>query len=170
MTYNLHPIFVHFPIAFLLLYSVVKILPFRRWFPGTSWNHIYKILLIPGVIGAYLSMATGETAAHLTRPDRDLVGLHEFFAGATTNIYLILLIGEFFPVILRVLRNIKHIPRVVVRIVYQLGRIINHPTVMIGLALVGAIALFLTGVFGGILTHGTSADPLAPFILNIFGL
>lgn len=57
---NLHPIFVHFPIAFLTLYSIVVILPFEKYFSKFDWSLVRKVVLIAGVLGAFASIATGE--------------------------------------------------------------------------------------------------------------
>ena len=170
MTYNLHPIFVHFPIAFLLLYSIIKLLPFERWFPKTSWKQTYKILLVFGVIGSYVAMSTGEVAEDLLQPDKDLVGMHELFAGITTNLYLLLLIGELFPNIQKLIAKIKIVPSIITKIIAWIEKIITHTFIVKLLALAGAIMLFLTGLLGGVLTHGVTADPIAPFVLRVLGL
>ena len=94
MTYNIHPLFVHFPIAFLLLYSLIRILPFERLIPSLSWRHIQQVLLLAGILGAFLSNTTGEIAEHLVRPEEALVEMHAFFALASTWIYGLLLGGE----------------------------------------------------------------------------
>ncbi|MCR4311379.1 MAG: hypothetical protein NUV54_02320 [Candidatus Taylorbacteria bacterium] len=51
MTYNLHPIVVRFPIALLVLYSIIKVLPLFKWFPSVSWKHIELALPVFGVLG-----------------------------------------------------------------------------------------------------------------------
>ncbi len=56
---------VHFPVALLLFYSIIKILPWSKWFPNVSWKHIERALLLAGVLGAFVSLSTGEVAEHL---------------------------------------------------------------------------------------------------------
>src|SRR5574343_1787155 len=94
MTYNIHPIFVHVPIAFLVIYSIIKVLPLQRWFPSVAWKHIERALLFFGVLGAFVALSTGEVAEHLSRPNRDLVETHSLFAATATWMYVLLLIGE----------------------------------------------------------------------------
>ena len=65
MTYNIHPIFVHFPIALLFIYSIIKIIPFKKWFPKVTWDYLGFILLIIGVLGAFVASSTGEIADEL---------------------------------------------------------------------------------------------------------
>ncbi|MCX6747864.1 MAG: hypothetical protein NTW98_02895 [Candidatus Nomurabacteria bacterium] len=94
MIYNIHPLFVHFPIALLLVYSLIKILPLAKYFPNVAWKHIERALLVFGVLGAFASMTTGETAEHLTNPNEKLVETHAFFASFSTWVYGLLLAGE----------------------------------------------------------------------------
>ena len=97
--YNIHPLLVHFPIALLFLYSVIKILPFKRWFPKIAWRDIERVLLLVGVLGAFAALATGDTAEHLVHPNRQLVDAHSTFGAVATWIYGALLVGEFAAVI-----------------------------------------------------------------------
>jgi hypothetical protein len=46
MNYNIHPLLVHFPVAFLAIYSLIKIIPVSKWFPHISWKHIEITLFI----------------------------------------------------------------------------------------------------------------------------
>ena len=79
MQYNIHPIIVHFPIAMLFLYSIIKVLPFKKWFPNVSWKHIEIVLLLVGVVSAFTASSTGEIAEELVRPNEDVLGAHQFF-------------------------------------------------------------------------------------------
>lgn len=85
---------MHFPIAFLVAYSVIKIFPLDRFFPSVSWRQIERVLLVLGLAGASLSLVTGETAEHLTKASHKIVESHSFFAGLATFLYGVLLFGE----------------------------------------------------------------------------
>jgi uncharacterized membrane protein len=168
MQYNIHPIFVHFPIALLFIYSIIKILPLRKWWPTFAWKDIERILLVCGVAGAFVALATGELAEHLAHPNRQIVEYHSLFADITTWLYGSLLLGEIaafvhekitfvkFPFLLSVLIFIKDI--------------FTNKILSILLALLGIISLTVTGLLGGIMVYGTSADPLATLILRILGI
>src|SRR5665213_2786655 len=106
MAYNIHPILVHFPIALLFVYSIVKILPFEKWFPTVAWKHIERVLLLVGVLGAFAAYTTGETATHLFHPNRQLVHAHANFAGTATFLYCVLLGGEILAVFREKYQNI----------------------------------------------------------------
>ena len=169
MTYNIHPLFVHFPIAFLLLYSLIRILPFERLVPSLSWRHIQQILLLAGVLGAFLSNTTGELAEHLVRPEEALVEMHAFFALASTWIYGLLLGGEILFILNPYLSK-KFPLGSIATLLLKVENLLTNRTLTLVLAIVGVVAISLTGLLGGVMVYGTSADPLAPFILKILGL
>ena len=169
MTYNIHPLLVHFPIAFLLLYSLLRILPFDRWFPKVSWRQIRLTVLLAGVLGAMASNATGEIAEHIARPDPRIVELHAFFASASTWLYGLPLIGEVLFVLNQYLAG-KFISGVVYTFLGVIERILTNNTLVWILAILGVIAISLTGLLGGVMVYGVSADPLAPFVLKLLGL
>lgn len=169
MIYNIHPLFVHFPIALLLVYSLIKILPLAKYFPNVAWKHIERALLVFGVLGAFASMTTGETAEHLTNPNEKLVETHAFFASFSTWVYGLLLAGEILSYL-----NVSFIPRlqtsIITKLTFNLERLLTHPILSKVLAFVGFIAISVTGMLGGIMVYGVTADPLAPMVMQILGL
>lgn len=169
MQYNIHPILVHFPIAFFLLYSLLRILPFQRWLPKVSWQHIRLVVLVAGVLGAMAASATGELAEELVRPDHRLVETHAFFASASTWIYVLLLVGEILFVINPYLA-VRFFSNPILKIFTFFERILTNKFIAILLAVLGVLAITLTGLLGGAMVYGTSADPLAPFVLKMLGL
>ncbi|MDQ5929249.1 MAG: hypothetical protein QG594_1027 [Bacteroidota bacterium] len=169
MTYNIHPLFVHFPIAFLVVYSVIKFLPVEKWITSISWRPIQRLLLVVGVLGAFVSNTTGEMAEHLVKADHDLVEMHAFFAGASTWIYGILLMGEILFLLNRYFVT-KNIQTPINKILISIEKIINQNILSKTLALFGLIAISITGLLGGVIVYGVSADPIAPFVLRLLGL
>ncbi len=170
MTYNLHPIIVHFPIALLFFYSFIKILPVQRWFQKTSWKSIERFLLLIGTLGIFIAKASGETAEHITQPNHELVHMHEFFANTVTVFYVALVIIEFLPTVNFFLKKKKLIPVTVIQKLDSISLKIKNKWLVIILSILGLLALFITGLLGGVMTHGPTADPIAPFVLNILGL
>jgi uncharacterized membrane protein len=169
MSYNIHPLLVHFPIALLLVYSVIKIIPLRKWFPNVSWKHIERALLVFGILGAGAALLTGETAEYLTRPNHDLVETHSLFAATATWLYGILLAGELITFINPWIATKLKSPALLKTFSF-LGELLRHPILSTTLAVLGLIMISLTGLLGGVMVYGTSADPVAPFVLKILGL
>ncbi len=169
MNYNIHPLIVHFPIAFLLLYSLLTIVPFHRWLPTVAWREVRLVVLIAGVLGALVASSTGELAEHIARPDERIVEMHAFFASVSTWVYGLLLAGEVLALIYSRIRTILAVPfvRTVVSI---MKNVLTHRAVVVVLAIVGVIAISLTGLLGGVMVYGTTADPLAPLVLRLLGL
>ncbi len=169
MTYNFHPVFVHFPIALLLLYSFIKVVPFKKWFPSISWRQIEQVLLTAGIFGAFAALATGETAEHLVKPNHDLVEMHSLFASMSTFTYGTLFLGELLSIL-----NISFIPKLKIGIITsisaKLEKIFTNNTFSKVLAVYGFLAISVTGILGGVMVYGLSADPLAPILLNLLGI
>jgi uncharacterized membrane protein len=168
MNYNIHPLIVHFPIALLVVYSVIKILPVRKWLPRVAWGQIEMLLLVCGVLGAMAASATGETAEHLARPDRNLVETHVFFAALSTWMYGLLLATPIARALID--RVAQRIPSGITKLVQSIVSILEKPFIVGVLVVVGLIAITLTGVLGGVMVYGTTADPIAPIVLRILGL
>ena len=173
MTINIHPIIVHFPIAFLFLYSLIILLPVQKWFKNISWKTSEQLLLMTGTLGIFVAKASGSLAQQITQPNRQLSEMHELFANATTWFYLILLIIEFSPMIISYIRKKKNLSQKIkplIKLLQRVYKLLNKNWIINTSALLGVISLFLTGLLGGVMVYGISADPLAPFVLRILGL
>ncbi len=164
MQYNIHPILVHFPIALLFIYSVIKIIPFKKIMPAVNWKDAEKVLLFFGVISAFVARATGELAEELTGPNHQLVENHEFFAGLTIFIYSVLLAG----VLAGYLATRKYMPMKGLFLWIEKTFADSWFTKL--LALAGLTTLMITGLLGGVMVYGLTADPLAPYVLNLLGI
>lgn len=169
MTYNIHPLFVHFPIALLFLYSVITVLPLRRWMPAVAWRDVGLILLLTGVLGAFAALNTGELAEHLVRPNRQLVETHSLFANIATFLYALLLVGElaaflnktfFMKARFEGARNLSAVAE----------RVLCGPVVSRILAVLGLAAISVTGLLGGVMVYGTTTDPFAAILLKFLGI
>jgi len=169
MNYNLHPIFVHFPIAFFLLYSLLRLLPWPKKLPAVDWQIPRIIMLVVGLLGAWLANVTGEVASHLVQPNRSLVHMHESFAGASVNIYAILLILELLIFIKPEWLEFRYLQPVKPYILW-LKKILARPWLLMLLAIAGAVTIAITGLLGGVMVYGLAADPLAAPMLNILGI
>jgi uncharacterized membrane protein len=171
MTYNIHPIFVHFPIALLFLYSLIKIFPFKKWFPKVSWKHIEILLLVVGVLGAFTADYTGGIAKHLLKPapNRQLLEIHSLFAEISSVIYSAILLGEmlyfFTPWINTKLKSVQ-----INSLLLFIQDILTSPLVSNVLAILGLVAISITGLLGGAIVYGISADPFAVIVLHLFGI
>lgn len=169
MTYNIHPLFVHFPIALLVVYSFIKILPLGKLFPRFAWRQIGQIVLLVGVLGAFVASSTGEVAEHLVRPDHDLVEMHALFASLSTWVYGLILLGELIYIkhnyILVKIKNLK-----IKELLFKIEMLLTHKLASAVLAILGLVFITITGVLGGVMVYGLTADPIAPVVLKLLNL
>ena len=170
MTYNIHPILVHFPIAFLFIYSIVKILPFKKWFSKIAWRDIERVLLVIGILGAFASLATGDIAEHINRSNHQLVEIHSTFALIATWLYGALLFGEVISVINIYMIRLDKKYNPLLKVTFFLEKILCDKSFSKIIALLGFISIIMTGLLGGVLVYGTTADPLALGALKLFGI
>ena len=169
MTYNIHPLFVHFPIALLFIYSIIKIIPFHIVLPNVSWKHIERVLLLAGVLGAFVSSSTGEIAEHLVESNRQIIEMHKLFAAASTWFYGLLLLGEALYLLNPIISLKLQIPPLN-NFLNFIQKILTNRILSIILTLLGLVAISITGLLGGVLVYGVSADPVAPVVLRLFGI
>ncbi len=169
MIYNIHPIVVHFPIALLFVYSLIKILPCQKWFPAVSWKHIERTLLVIGVLGAFVASSTGEIAEHLVRPDGQLVEMHAFFASLATWLYGLIVLGEILYFITPFIAS-KLSSAPLNTLLAYIQNILQNRIVSSILAGLGLIAISVTGLLGGVMVYGVSADPITGVVLRVLGI
>ena len=166
---NLHPLFVHFPVALLSLYAVFEIFGPLLEKRMKSIGAVRETLLYIGAIGAWLSYLTGEQAEHLVGGGA-LVELHETVATTTLVLFAILAISY---VLLRLMPFIKKIVKqkqiqVALKALDMVLNLILHPIVRVLLALVALGFLVVTGSLGGAIAHGPETDPVVSFIYHLF--
>ena len=169
MSYNIHPIIVHFPVALLFLYSIIKILPLAKWWPNVAWKDIERVLLFLGVLGALVALLTGNVARELVQPEQKLVEAHETFAYLSFFIYGALLLGEIIAIFkFKFLLTFKS--KGMKMFLAFLERIFSDKIIPKVLAVIGFISIIITGMLGGVMVYGLSADPFAPFVLKLLGI
>lgn len=169
MNYNLHPIFVHFPIALLLLYSVLRIFPWPSKWQVVNWQIPRIILLGAGLLGAWMSNLTGDIASKLTKHDRGILQMHETFASMSVNVYVILLIIEIIIFIPKKYLDQEYFASIKIWFL-RLQNFLAHRIIFQILALIGIVFISITGLLGGVMVHGVNADPLAVPVLQLLGL
>ena len=170
MPYNIHPILVHFPIAMLFAYSAIKLLPLKRWVPLVGWRDIEIGLLVIGLLGAAAALASGDTAESLAHANRMLVESHSTFAGIATAIYGALLAGEVAAIILAQGYAYSARWQWVRSVLAFAERVLRGRVVSSALAMLGLIAISVTGLLGGVIVYGVAADPFAPIVLRLLGI
>ncbi|MFZ3019948.1 MAG: DUF2231 domain-containing protein [Minisyncoccia bacterium] len=145
---NIHPIFVHFPVALLSIYVVLECIWSQRIKDSDSMLHTKVILLFFGVLGAYASLATGDFGEREFASMRNVIHVHESFASATTFIFSVLL-GSYL---------IKLWGNRVSQTATTLVNKVFSKSVVVMLSIAGLLVLLITGTLGGIIVYGPNAD------------
>jgi len=170
---KIHPIFVHFPIALLITYAMVEILPLKRWFSRIHWDSVKTFLVFFGTIGAVAAAAAGDIdEKSLALGLRNILEVHKFFAATTTLVFGVLSAAyilrwafqeypQLFTERFRFLSFVRQPLR-------WISDLILIRWITVSLALVGLIAVSITGALGGIMVYGVDADPFGKFIYSLF--
>ncbi|MBI5913541.1 hypothetical protein HY839_03850 [Candidatus Azambacteria bacterium] len=166
---NIHPLFVHFPIGLLVLYAVLEILPLTRWYPQAPWGAVKTVLLIFGAAGAVAASGTGEIAEKLLANEgaEELIEVHKKFAtmatlifGALAYAYFVRWISEHHRIFEGRLRPLSFLRTIADIIMMRWAAVI--------LALIGLMAITITGGLGAAIVYGPDADPLVTIIYSLF--
>lgn len=164
---NIHPAFVHFPIALLIVYAVLECIRPSYVMKHRSWHDIKAAFVILGTLSAFAALSTGEMAEeNLQGSQHQLVELHSFFATASTWIFAILAVAYLIALVT------EHVSALSShswwKTISGIGAFIEKPFIAISLALLGIVSLTITGALGGALVYGPDVDPIVSFIYHLF--
>lgn len=173
---NIHPIFVHFPIALLTIYSVLELIRFNKILNLPYWFYVKAIFVIFGSLGAVAAFITGRMSAQgipVTSELFRIVEMHERFAIATNIIFGILALS--YLVLWLNKENISRFfinkPRLakIWTIKLNIAKFVVETKLVILLALAGLICITITGGIGGAMVFGPDADPFfKPMYMFLF--
>lgn len=171
---NIHPIFIHFPIALLTIYAIAEFLQFKKLKSQIYFFYIKAVLVITGVLSAFLALYTGGIAEDLQGKDtsiRLLIEKHSVFANISTWVFIIIASAYLVSWIEKTEYNQKLFNSKFSKI-WKLktlfaNKILNTPIVVI-LALIGLVVITITGALGGAMVYGPDVDPVVRFIYHLF--
>lgn len=165
---NIHPAIVHFPIALLVVYSLMECIQWKAFVTHASWKDAKAIFVILGTLFGFASLQTGEIAGHAFGKEnmRPLIELHATFATASVWIfcllalvYIVMVVEEYKPALTQK-RQWKFL--------LNASQFIRRPYIAIPLSLLGLVTITITGALGGALTYGPEVDPIVSFIYHLF--
>ncbi|MSR76370.1 MAG: hypothetical protein EXS68_02155 [Candidatus Ryanbacteria bacterium] len=175
---NLHPIFVHFPIAFLTIYTLMEFVGFKRLTEHASWFYIKAFLLILGTGSSFAARQTGEMIEAQFRggPQTKLLEMHALWANITIAFFCGLSLLYLAAWARRDLVQAPMIGRIIaLPVISQFmalaGRVydlfVNSALMMIA-ALIGLVLMTIVGGLGGALAYGPNIDPVVKFVYDLF--
>lgn len=179
---NLHPIFVHFPIALLTVYALLEFIRFKKILAQQYWFYIKAILAILGAGAAWVALITGDAAKSailhgIINPAvtnvRRVINIHENFAHLSTAIFSIIALIYLLAWLQRFEFG-QYIKNPAAAKIWELA-VRVAPTVLdngwiILLAVIGLACISITGALGGSMIYGTASDPFIKAVYNIIGI
>lgn len=167
---NIHPIFVHFPIALLTVYAFFEMISWGKLQKNITWLWIKAALLWTGFLSAFPTLETGEMAEDLFGSS-ELLERHEFFGvasvwvfGVIAGLYAIFFLNQY------LMHNSKQLSAQAekgIKIINVVLFFFAQPWRFL-FALAGFALLSIAGALGGALAHGPNADPVVRFIYDLF--
>ena len=162
---NIHPIVVHFPIAFLVVYALCELLRFKKITGQPYWFYVKAFLVIVGMAGAFVAYQAGEAIEHLFEAEYgEVVRAHALFARISIMLFGILAVSYF----IAWLNRLKTINSSSWRMLTRIQTLVLETPVVIILAVLGLIAISITGALGAAIAHGPDMDPFVSFVYKIF--
>ena len=158
---NIHPIFVHFPIALFSVYAVCECLRFGRLRRSAGWRTVKIALLGFGVVGAVAALITGDMAGDMMGRSA-LIEAHGAWAAASVWIFGLLCAAYAVPDLARYFR-FRWAENAFMRMV----RRFEGSLLTVIAALVGLVAITVAGALGGAIVYGPDIDPVVHFIYGL---
>ncbi|MBP7966917.1 hypothetical protein KAZ66_01465 [Candidatus Woesebacteria bacterium] len=140
------------------------------------WISIKAFLVILGTVLTFATLQTGEWAEHMYMSYAtdytafaqsevgQLIELHSTFATATVIIFSILAVAY----LLRLVPLLVSLPQSMLAVSAKIQNIVLNVYIAPLLALLGIIAITITGALGGAIAHGSDTDPVVQMIYSLF--
>lgn len=170
---NIHPIFVHFPIALLTVYGFLELLRFRKLLNTPWFEYVKGAFVIIGVLTSSFALQTGELAerAYKGSEMQTLIEAHASWASFASIIFGILAMVYAIRLISKSSFQEKivnsffiHLWNFVVSITNSLY---DSVWFMMIAAFIGIIAITITGGLGGAIVYGSDVDPIVSIIYSL---
>jgi uncharacterized membrane protein len=161
---NIHPMFVHFPVALFLTYSLLEVLRAHPKIKNLPyWFYTKAIIVVLGALAALITIITGVMAKSLHAGDSliPIINIHETFAITTTIVYCAI---AFFHIIGWIKRSSPEASSRIPIALLKVEWTITEGKFGIFLAVFGAILISCTAALGGLLAYGPDNDPVSHFI------
>lgn len=143
---DLHPLVIHYPIAFLTTYTVFELLRFKKLLDLPYWFYVKGVLVILGEVSALMTLLTAMVSINLAGESR-LVFMYKLFIFVTAIIFGVISSG------------------------YLKWPKLLQPAVVIPLSIIGLFFIVVSGGLFGATVYGIHFDPfLGPIfkLLNVY--
>ncbi len=170
---NIHPIFVHFPIALLTVYGFLELIRFNK-IVSTSWfEYVKGAFVIIGALTSSFALQTGELAEHAYKSadTRILINTHANWASFASGIFALLAVVY----VLNFISKSSFQERIQNSVIGPLWRVLlkisdslySSAWFMMTASFVGIVAITITGGLGGAIVYGPDVDPVVKIIYTL---
>ncbi len=166
---NIHPFIVHFPIALLTLYAIFELFPLESWYPRVAWQDIKAILVCFGGVGLLAALVTGQLAesSMIARASGRILYIHKLFAGASTAIFGLIALAYFIQWVFNKHAGLSRPLKANFRFIGAYSKFMLERWVVVSFALIGFIALSITGALGVMIIYGPNGDFITQFVYQL---
>ncbi len=166
---NIHPLLVHFPIAFLGLYAVTEIARFKFLTRQPYWFYVRATLVIAGAAMVWPTIIAGGLMEEQFKGTslQKVIDVHSSFGAFTGLLFSIIgaaYILEWYRLMKSSANANGYRPSVLVRI----GSWLVNSKLIILLALIGLVTITITGALGASMVYGPNSDPFVKIIYQAF--
>lgn len=172
---NIHPLFVHFPIALLVLYSLFEIVRIKKINKEPYWFYVKAVFVIFGSAFSVITAITGDIAKDLlagTSSIMPLIDKHEMFAAITITVYGVIALAYLIEWVNRTsLREKIKGNKVLARMwkwLFVYRAVVMVPFILVILAVVGLVSVFITGALGASIVYGPEFDFATTLVNRLF--
>ncbi len=166
---NVHPIFTHFPVALLTLYSLMEFIRFKKIILKPYWFYVKAVFVICGTGIGYATFLSG----YVLRDDYKLesivkvINTHMWFAVGTLVIFNLLSLGYIIAWLEREGILSAASSSSIAKFFLGVKNILHSNWFCVIGAILGFVGIMITGALGGALAYGRDVDPMVDFIYGI---
>ncbi|HSW89040.1 MAG TPA: DUF2231 domain-containing protein [Candidatus Saccharimonadales bacterium] len=164
---NVHPLLVHYPIAFFMTYAVFELVRFKKIIKQPYWFYVKAILVCLGVVSAFAAGVAGK----IIQPQftqKTLVSIHEHVNESATIVFTIIA----FCYIISWIQQTKSNSTLLQSnkfwtVSLKIEHMVLHTPFLYFLVIPGLLLITLGGTLGGIIVYGPNLDPITSFVYSL---
>ncbi len=170
---NIHPIFVHFPVALLTLYAVMEVLQLPAARASHAWQIVKSVFVVIGAVGAVAAYQTGDWATE-GMPRAGIVAVHATWASIAVTffvivagMYVVRFINTEAPRAKDWMWNTRYVRTVWEALSRVTDWIVGKWWVVLVIGIVALALISIVGALGGAVAYGTANDPMSAWVVNL---